>query len=120
MSVAALSDWPWRHWRRQRPQATAWVVDGQAHNWETLCQAIDARAAVFQQQGLVPGDGVALRGRNSAELVLAMGRAGMIGYFGAGGLPVVPALAVSSFIVPAFMPPSRTPGRRCCRQSRTR
>lgn len=71
MPVDVLTDWPWRHWQRLRPQASAWVVDGQAQDWTTLCRAINARAAAFRQQGLAAGDGVALRGRNSAELVLA-------------------------------------------------
>lgn len=71
MPVAELSDWPWRHWCRARPGAAALVADGHAYTWATLCDAIDARAAAFRQQGVGVGSGVALCGRNSAELLFA-------------------------------------------------
>lgn len=101
MPVAALSDWPWRHWRRLRPQATAWVVDGQAQDWEQLCQAIDARAAGLQRHGLSPGDGIALCGRNSAELLLAYLAALQLG---ARVLPLNPQLPAEQLqqILPAL------------------
>lgn len=101
MPVVALTDWPWRHWQRQRPHATAWVVEGQAQDWVTLCRSIDARAAAFRQQGLAAGDGVALRGRNSAALVLAYLAALQLG---ARVLPLNPQLPIAQLqqLLPAL------------------
>lgn len=101
MPVAALNDWPWRHWCRLRPQATAWVVDGRAQNWEALCQTIDARAAALRRQGLEPAGGIALCGRGSAELVLAYLAALQLG---ARVLPLNPLLPAEQLqqILPAL------------------
>lgn len=63
-------DWPWRHWRDQRPEAIALLADGQAYSWAALCRAIDGRAAALQRQGVQPGSGLAVGGRNSLELLL--------------------------------------------------
>lgn len=63
--------WPWQHWAHQRGHDTALILDGQTLNWATLCQRVDALAGGFYQQGVVAGDGVALRGKNSGQILLA-------------------------------------------------
>lgn len=69
--MAPLSDWPWRHWARLQPQATALLLGEQPLSWLALQSQVDALAADFQQQGVGPGRGVALCGKNSYSLLLA-------------------------------------------------
>jgi O-succinylbenzoic acid--CoA ligase len=69
--MAQLSDWPWRHWAALRPQATAVTVGQQAISWQELQRQVDALAADFQSQGVNPGCGVALSGKNSYPLLLS-------------------------------------------------
>ncbi|WP_032484512.1 AMP-binding protein, partial [Yersinia pestis] len=63
--------WPWQYWANLRPQALAIRSGGQRISWQQLASDINALAAFFQQQGVVPGSGVALRGKNSYTLLLA-------------------------------------------------
>ncbi|AJJ02715.1 O-succinylbenzoate-CoA ligase [Yersinia pseudotuberculosis] len=63
--------WPWQYWANLRPQALAIRSGGQRISWQQLASDINALAASFQQQGVVPGSGVALRGKNSYTLLLA-------------------------------------------------
>ncbi|CFQ58088.1 o-succinylbenzoate--CoA ligase [Yersinia similis] len=63
--------WPWQHWANLRPQALAIRSGEQRISWQQLAYDTDALAASFQQQGVVPGSGVALRGKNSYTLLLA-------------------------------------------------
>lgn len=69
--MAQLSDWPWRHWATLRPQATALIFDRQPVTWLMVQRQIDTLAAGFQRQGVMPGSGVALYGKNSYPLLLA-------------------------------------------------
>ena len=66
-----FTDWPWRHWQREQPDAVALVLDGTPLSWHELCGRIDALAAGFYQQGVREGDGVALCARNRADTLLA-------------------------------------------------
>lgn len=69
--MAPLSDWPWRHWARLQPQATALLLGEQPLSWLALQGQVDELAADFQHQGVEPGCGVALCGKNSYPLLLA-------------------------------------------------
>lgn len=69
--MAQLKDWPWRQWAQRRPQATAVTVGHQPVSWLVLRRQVDRLAADFQHQGVEPGCGVALCGKNSYPLLLA-------------------------------------------------
>ncbi|WON75635.1 o-succinylbenzoate--CoA ligase [Serratia sp. UGAL515B_01] len=69
--MAQLNDWPWRHWATQRPEATAVIFGRQQVSWWVLQRQVEALAAEFQHQGVLPGHGVALCGKNSYFLLLA-------------------------------------------------
>lgn len=62
--------WPWHHWARLRGSDCALILEGQTLDWTTLCQRVDALAGGFHQQGVKTGDGVALKGKNSPQLLL--------------------------------------------------
>jgi len=66
-----FTQWPWQHWAQQRGDATALTLNDRALSWRQLCQQVDALAAGLAQQGVSEGAGVALRGRNSPQMVLA-------------------------------------------------
>ena len=66
-----FSHWPWHHWASLRGGDSALVLEGQTLDWASLCQRIDALAGGFHQQGVKVGDGVALKGKNSAQILLA-------------------------------------------------
>ena len=63
--------WPWHHWAALRGGDEALILEGQVLDWTTLCQRVDALAGGFHQQGVKTGDGVALRGKNSTQILLA-------------------------------------------------
>jgi len=63
--------WPWHYWADLRGGDEALILEGRTLDWATLCQHIDGLAGGFHQQGVKEGDGVALRGKNSAQLLLA-------------------------------------------------
>jgi O-succinylbenzoic acid--CoA ligase len=65
-----FNDWPWRHWRRERPDAPALWIDQQRLDWQTLGSQVDALAAGFREQGVHEGDGVALRAKNGGQTLL--------------------------------------------------
>lgn len=69
--MAQLSHWPWKRWANLQPQATAIRSGLQLISWQQLAKDIDTLAASFQRQGVTPGRGVALRGKNSYALLLA-------------------------------------------------
>ena len=56
-----FSDWPWRHWRQLRGESQALRLNDQALTWRELCARIDALASGFAAQGVMEGQGVALR-----------------------------------------------------------
>ncbi|MGB8664243.1 MAG: o-succinylbenzoate--CoA ligase [Serratia inhibens] len=90
--MAPLNDWPWRHWAQRQPRATAVIVGRQPVNWLELQRQVDELAADFQHQGVDPGSGVALCGKNSYPLLLAYLA---LLQCGARLLPLNPALPVS-------------------------
>ncbi|CAI0943524.1 o-succinylbenzoate--CoA ligase [Serratia grimesii] len=90
--MAQLNDWPWRHWAQRRPQAMAVMVAHQPVSWLVLRRQVDKLAADFQHQGVEPGCGVALCGKNSYPLLLAYLA---LLQCGARLLPLNPALPVS-------------------------
>ncbi|WP_145578462.1 o-succinylbenzoate--CoA ligase [Yersinia mollaretii] len=75
--MAQLNDWlgqhssPWRHWANLQPHAIAIRAGSQPISWQQLVADIDDLASGFQQQGVTPGSGVVLRGKNSYSLLLA-------------------------------------------------
>ncbi|KNC93825.1 o-succinylbenzoate--CoA ligase [Trabulsiella odontotermitis] len=95
-----FSDWPWRHWRETQGNRPALRLDDTTLNWAELCQRVDSLASGFQQQGVVEGDGVMLRARNSERALLAWLA---LLQCGARILPVNPKL-------PAELLASLTPG----------
>ncbi|MTD42577.1 o-succinylbenzoate--CoA ligase [Erwinia sp. CPCC 100877] len=66
-----FNDWPWRYWRRVRPDAPALWLDQERLDWRTLGIRLDALAAGFRQQGVHEGDGVVLRAKNGTQTLLA-------------------------------------------------
>ncbi|MGK9172133.1 o-succinylbenzoate--CoA ligase [Yokenella regensburgei] len=66
-----FSDWPWRHWRAQRGEATALRLHEESMSWVALCEQVDALACGFAAQGIEPGDGVMLRAKNHPRTLLA-------------------------------------------------
>ncbi len=90
--MAQLNDWPWRHWAAQRPLATAVIFERQPVSWLALQRQVDTLAADFQHQGVLPGCGVALCGKNSYPLLLAYLA---LLQCGARLLPLNPALPAS-------------------------
>ena len=64
-------DWPWRHWRDQRPTALAIRPGDETLSWQTLCGRVDALASGFAAQGVQCGDGVMLRACNHPLTLLS-------------------------------------------------
>jgi len=64
-------DWPWRHWRDQRPTALAIRLGDETLSWQTLCERVDALASGFAAQGVQCGDGVMLRACNHPLTLLS-------------------------------------------------
>lgn len=62
---------PWKYWARLRPQTIAIRSGSQLISWQQLATDIDNLASGFQQQGVMPGSGVVLRGKNSYSQLLA-------------------------------------------------
>lgn len=71
LDCAEFHQWPWQQWAEQYPDATALIRGQQAISWQRLVNEIDALSALFYRSGVRSGCGVALRGKNSAELLLA-------------------------------------------------
>lgn len=68
--MSGFADFPWRHWGECRPQAAAVLTEQTCLTWRELCRQVGELAAGFQAQGIQPGDGVAIRGRNSLPALL--------------------------------------------------
>ncbi len=64
-------DWPWRQWATQRPDAIALIRGQREISWLRLAEEVNALCARFYQSGVREGQGVALRGKNGEELLLA-------------------------------------------------
>ncbi|MGA7508834.1 MAG: o-succinylbenzoate--CoA ligase [Erwinia billingiae] len=69
--MAALSDWPWRHWAKQQPDEPALINQGAALSWLQLARQIDQLATGLMQQGVRSGCGVVLKARTSQPALLA-------------------------------------------------
>jgi O-succinylbenzoic acid--CoA ligase len=69
--MAQLADWPWQCWADSKQPYPALRLGDQNWSWQQLCERIDALAVGFYQQGLRPGDIVALRSKNSLTMLLA-------------------------------------------------
>ncbi|KGT91776.1 O-succinylbenzoic acid--CoA ligase [Erwinia typographi] len=69
--MAALSDWPWRHWQNVQPHRTAVFTPQENLSWAQLATRVDRLAAGLMQQGVHAGCGVALKARNGLPALLA-------------------------------------------------
>ncbi|MEZ2694802.1 o-succinylbenzoate--CoA ligase, partial [Hafnia alvei] len=67
----AFTDWPWRHWASHTPEHTALFLESTPVSWRALSQKIGQLASSFMHQGVTSDAIVAVRGKNSAELLLA-------------------------------------------------
>ncbi|MCL2897525.1 o-succinylbenzoate--CoA ligase [Brenneria tiliae] len=67
--MAILSDWPWHYWAERAPQGAALVEDDVRWSWRQTAERINQLAADFERQGVTPGCGVALRGKNSGAML---------------------------------------------------
>lgn len=67
----AFTDWPWRHWASHTPEHTALFLESTPVSWRVLSQKIGQLASSFMHQGVTTDAIVAVRGKNSAELLLA-------------------------------------------------
>lgn len=66
----AFTDWPWRHWASHTPEHTALFLESTPVSWRALSQKIGQLASSFMHQGVTSDAIVAVRGKNSAELLL--------------------------------------------------
>lgn len=66
-----FQDFPWQHWAQIRGAQPALTLGHENLNWREVCQRVDALAGGFHQQGVREGQGVALRSKNSPEMLLA-------------------------------------------------
>ncbi|PLY38800.1 o-succinylbenzoate--CoA ligase [Pectobacterium carotovorum] len=81
--MAILTDWPWRHWASQTPQfvsvnefvslnePVALIEDETRWSWQSLAQRVDHLAEHFTQQGVMADSTVALRGKNSVQMLFS-------------------------------------------------
>lgn len=68
----SFQDFPWQYWAQIRGDQPALTLGHESLNWCELCQRVDALAGGFRQQGVLEGQGVALRAKNSPEMVFAL------------------------------------------------
>lgn len=71
MSVATLTDWPWRQWARRCPHAQAIDAGDVTLSWQQLEREIVQHAQGFRQQGVQPENLVILRSANSLQAVVS-------------------------------------------------
>lgn len=67
--MAILNDWPWHYWAERAAQRVALIENDTCWNWRQTACRINQLAACFARQGVTPGCGVVLRGRNSADML---------------------------------------------------
>ncbi|AWH89824.1 o-succinylbenzoate--CoA ligase [Limnobaculum parvum] len=65
-----FSNWPWQQWAAEQPNATAIIREQQPVSWRRLADEVNALCARFHHHGVRAGQGVALSGKNSPELLL--------------------------------------------------
>ena len=68
----SFQDFPWQYWAQIRGDQPALTLGHESLNWCELCQRVDALAGGFRQQGVLEGQGVVLRAKNSPEMVFAL------------------------------------------------
>ncbi len=68
--MARIADYPWQYWAEHKPNHTALWHEDEAISWRQLSDRVQHIAAALQQQGVHEGSGVALRDKNSFELLL--------------------------------------------------
>ncbi|WP_413723327.1 o-succinylbenzoate--CoA ligase [Sodalis sp. RH24] len=69
--MMTFATWPWHHWAQQTPHSIALRADDADWSWRNLVMRVDQMAAAWQRAGVTVGCGVALRGKNSLDLLLA-------------------------------------------------
>lgn len=69
--MAILNDWPWHYWAERAPQRVALIENDSRWSWRQTACRINRLADCFARQGVTPGCGVALRGRNSAAMLFS-------------------------------------------------
>ncbi|WP_350238195.1 o-succinylbenzoate--CoA ligase [Pectobacterium colocasium] len=69
--MAILTDWPWRHWANQTPPSVALIDDETRWSWQALAQQVDRLTQHFTQQGVATDSTVALRGKNSVQMLFS-------------------------------------------------
>ncbi|WP_113627444.1 o-succinylbenzoate--CoA ligase [Pectobacterium peruviense] len=73
--MAILTDWPWRYWASQMLQPAslnepvALIEDETRWSWQALAWRVDRLAEHFVQQGVTAESTVALRGKNSVQML---------------------------------------------------
>lgn len=67
--MASLTDWPWRSWAASQPMAPALIDDDGVWSWQQLSGHLNKLASNFVRQGVQPGMGVVLRGKNSTDML---------------------------------------------------
>ncbi|MEQ5184242.1 o-succinylbenzoate--CoA ligase [Providencia alcalifaciens] len=70
-SSSRFTDWPWQHWASLQPNNIALFTDTESVTWAALNQQIADLVTYFTMQGVQEGLCVALRGKNSVELLLS-------------------------------------------------
>ncbi len=69
--MTSFDNWPWHYWAHHTPHSIALRAAGAQWSWRDLAQRVNQLAAAWQQAGVTASCGVALRGKNRLELVLA-------------------------------------------------
>lgn len=65
-----FATWPWQHWAKQRAGHRALIIDKRELTWAEVITEVNQRATNLVAAGVNEGDGVALQGKNSAQLLL--------------------------------------------------
>ncbi|MEQ5109915.1 o-succinylbenzoate--CoA ligase [Providencia vermicola] len=69
--LTQFRDWPWQHWANLQPNSIALQSDCESLTWDSLNQQVKDLVTYFSMQGVTNGQCVALRGKNSVELLLS-------------------------------------------------
>ncbi|QBH95931.1 o-succinylbenzoate--CoA ligase [Limnobaculum zhutongyuii] len=70
LTSTVFSHWPWQQWASEQPNATAIIREQQSVSWRCLADEVNALCNLFYHHGVRAGQGVALNGKNSPELLL--------------------------------------------------
>lgn len=91
--MITFDTWPWQHWAQLTPHSIALRAHGADMSWRSLAARIERLADAWRQAGVTVSSGVALRGKNQLELLLAYLAALQCG---ARVLPIDPQLPTES------------------------